>query len=90
MDGQAAIRRADGLPFQSIDGRILVVVPKRKEVHQLNETASRVWMLLEEARTLDGLVGALAGEYDADPATIRRDLETSVDEMRRKGLIVTG
>lgn len=90
MDGPAVIRRVDGLPFQSIDGRVLVVVPRQKEVHQLNETASRVWMLLEEARTLDGLVDALAVEYDAESAAIRRDLEASLDEMRRKGLVVPG
>ncbi len=90
MDGPAVIRRVDGLPFQSIDGRVLVVVPRQMEVHQLNETASRVWMLLEEARTLDGLVDALAVEYDAESAAIRRDLEASLDEMRRKGLVVPG
>jgi hypothetical protein len=81
------IRRVEGLPFQTIEGKVLVVVPRSQAIHMLNETASRLWDLLEKGDTVDGLVGTLCREYDVATETARRDVEEAVGEMRQKGLV---
>jgi len=90
MTEPALLRRDDGLPYQTIEGQVLVVVPKAREVHLLNETASRVWELLGPGATVGGLVDALCGEYDVAPGEARAAVEAVLDEMRRKGLMARG
>jgi PqqD family protein of HPr-rel-A system len=87
MSDSERIRRAEGLPHQKIDDQTLVVVPRKKEVHLLNPTATRVWELLERETTVDELVKALTEEYDVDAGTARRDVEAALAEMKQKGLL---
>ena len=39
----ASWRRDAELPFQKLDEETIVVDPRRREVHLLNETAARIW-----------------------------------------------
>ena len=36
-------QRDPGLPFQTLEEETIVVDPKTREVHLLNDTAARVW-----------------------------------------------
>jgi hypothetical protein len=89
MSNPPVFRRVEGLPFQKVDAQVVVVVPRSRAVHLLNETATRVWELLEPGATVDGLVEALVDEFEVDPAEARRDVEAVLSDMRQKD-IVTG
>lgn len=54
---------------------------------QLNRSASRIWGLLEEPRTLGELCAALEKSFTVDPLTCRDEVIEFVAEMRDKGLI---
>ncbi len=81
-------KRDPGLPFQKLDEETIVVDPRTREVHLLNDTAARVWELLESSFTLDGLTAALAEEYDETPEEMRAGVEELLDGLRDKGLLV--
>ena len=87
MSDSGRIRRVEGLPHQKIEDQALVVVARKREVHLLNPTATRIWELLERETTVDDLVKTLTGEYDVDAATARKDVEAALAEMRQKGLL---
>jgi hypothetical protein len=86
--GSQAWRRDSGLPFQRLEEDTIVVDPKRREVHLLNETAARVWELLESPLTLDELVAALTEEYDASEDEVRASTSELVAELGEKGVFV--
>jgi hypothetical protein len=88
MESGARLRRVEGLPHQSIDGQMLVVVHGRLEVHLLSPTAARIWELLAEGVTVDTLVDRLVGEYEVEAAVARGDVESVLAEMREKGMVV--
>jgi PqqD family protein of HPr-rel-A system len=80
--------REEALPFQRLDEETIVVDPRSREVHLLNETAARIWELLETASSLDELVEALGEEYDgASPEDLRREVEAFLGDLGAKGLI---
>jgi hypothetical protein len=81
--------RDPGLPFQRMDEDAIVINPETREVHLLNGTAARIWELLETPLSIDDLVGALGREFDADPAALRREVETFVSDLGDKGLLVS-
>jgi len=88
LDRSEAWRRDPGLPFQRLDDDTIVVDPRRREVHLLNETAARVWELLAEPHTIDQLVAVLAGEYDAPEDEVRAATSDLIDELGGKGVFV--
>ena len=81
-------KRDPDLPFQKLEEETIVVDPRTREVHLLNDTAGRVWELLASSCSLDELTEALAGEYDATPAAMRAGVEELLDGLRDKGLLV--
>ena len=81
-------KRDPGLPFQKLEEETIVVDPRTREVHLLNDTAARVWELLASSSTLDELTEALAKEYDATPEAVRAGVEELLDGFRNKGLLV--
>jgi hypothetical protein len=79
-------RRDAALPFQVLEEEVIVVDPKTREVHLLNETAARIWTLLGSKQSVGELVAALEQEYQADAAVLRAEVEAFVSDMSRKGL----
>ena len=89
MNRDGRFERVAELPFSKLEEQILVVVAKTREVHLLNESASRIWELLETSTTLGGLVEALGEEYEFDPGAGEAEVESVVAEMMGKGLVRT-
>ena len=56
----AAWRRDPGLPHQRLEEDTIVVDPRRREVHLLNETVTRVWEL-EQGLRVTGVALTPAG-----------------------------
>jgi PqqD family protein of HPr-rel-A system len=79
-------RRDPTLPFQTLDDEVIVVDPKTREVHLLNETAARIWGMLADPRSIAELVATLEEEYQGDAEDIRQEVEAFVGDMSRKGL----
>jgi PqqD family protein of HPr-rel-A system len=80
--------REPTLPFQRLDEEAIVVDPRTREVHLLNETGARIWELLEEESTVDELVEALADEYEgAAPDALRAEVEGFIADLGGKGLV---
>ncbi len=85
----AARWKRDGeLPFQRLDEETIVVDPRQRTVHLLNETAARIWELLAAPRSVEELVSTLGDEYDADAAELRTAVSDCVAGLSDKGLVV--
>jgi PqqD family protein of HPr-rel-A system len=82
-----AWRRDAALPFQRMDEDAIVVNPRTREVHLLNETAARIWELLEEPLSIDQLCAVLAEEFEGEAADLRQQIEAFVADLGGKGLL---
>lgn len=81
-------RRDGELPFQTLDEETIVLDPRRREVHLLNETAARLWEMLASPRSLDDLAATLADEYEVGGAELREAIVECVDGLTKKGLLI--
>ena len=88
LDRPEAWRRDPGLPFQRLDEDTIVVDPKRREVHLLNDSAARIWELLQSPHTIDELVAVLVEEYDAAADEVRDATSDLIAELGAKGVLV--
>ena len=81
-------RRDGDLPYRVLGGEAVLVDPRGREVHVLNDTGTRIWELLAEGHTAAELTRQLAHEFDADPATIAVEVARFIDALAAKGLLV--
>ena len=88
MPEETRWRRDSRLPFQEIQGQAVVVVPSRRELHELDETATFLWSALSKDRSVADLVDALCGEFEVDAATAEVDVREFLDSLEKKGLVV--
>jgi len=83
----STFRRNSDFPFQKLEEETIVVDPKRREVHLLNDTASHVWDLLASPRSLDELCAAVGDAYDASPDEVREGVSELLRGLEDKGLL---
>jgi len=76
------------LPFQEIQGQAVVVVPARRELHELDETATFLWSELAKARTPADLAAALCAEFEVEPDVAETDVRDFLHTLEEKGLVV--
>lgn len=80
--------RTPDLPFQKILDEVIILVPRERRLHRLNEAAALLWLSLDAPRTADDLASTLLDEYEIDDETARSDARTFLREMEEKGLVV--
>jgi hypothetical protein len=89
MESRGRWQRDNELPFQKLDEETIVLDPRRREVHLLNETAARLWELLASPRSVDELTATLGEEYDVREAELREEIVACVEGLSGKGLLVS-
>lgn len=82
------MRQSPDVVFRDLDGEAVILDLESGTYFGLNEVGTRVWQLVGEGRGQPEIVAVLAAEYDADRATIERDVIRLVEELRDRRLIV--
>lgn len=84
MDGSILVAREPGMIEADAAGELVGLHIDRGVCYGFNATATRVWQLIEQPRSVDDLCAALVAEHDVDEAECRADLamllESLVDE----------
>jgi len=75
------------VPWRTLDTEALVVDVSGGTLYPLNSVAARIWELCDGARSFEDIVHALAHEFDAEDAVIRRDAERFIDELTAARLV---
>ena len=87
LAAQDRLCRNDDLAFRVLAGETVLVHARNREVHVLNETATRVWELLAEPRTVGQLCAQLVSEFASEGAEVERDLMAFLQQLEDKALI---
>lgn len=85
-----APRRVEVAPdvvFRQVGGEAVVLDLTTQRYFSLDETGTRMWMLLAEHGDLTAVHDQLLSEYEVDPDTLHRDLESLVKKLLEAGLL---
>lgn len=80
-------RHREDLAWREIDGAVVIVDGASSTLHDLSETASFYWSLMDGTRTLEQLASRAADEFDVEEVTAAKDLRAFVAELDEKGLL---
>jgi hypothetical protein len=82
------IRVADRTFHGEIDGEVVAANLDTAQVVTLPSLAGEIWRAVSGSGGADQAVAALTARYDADPDIVRGDVDATVRELVRRGLLV--
>ena len=85
--GEWVPKRRSDLNYRTIDGETLILNRQEGRLHQLNPTASFIWDCCDGNSNLADIVDRLAGAYEVDPNTARKDVEEVLLKLRKSNLL---
>ena len=75
------------VPWRNIDGNVIVVRPTDGIIYPLNSVATKIWLLLDEARCVADIIDVVAGEFEEETDQIRKDVLLFLEELEKASLI---
>jgi hypothetical protein len=87
MTNNSMVARGASLVSSQVDGQAVIMNIDSGHFFQLNQTASRIWDLLETPQDLASINRQLNDRFDVDPERCRTDLAEFIGVMQQKGLL---
>ncbi|HUY25978.1 MAG TPA: PqqD family protein [Candidatus Binataceae bacterium] len=81
------IKVPDDVLWRWVGDEIVITNPATEVFFGLDGAGARMWELLAENGSVEETAATVAGEFDADPATIRADLDALAADLTRRGLL---
>lgn len=82
------IRQSDECAYQLINGVMVIVSPREREIHRLDEVGTSIWQWLEQGSTIGKIARNLAEEYDVGHDAAVGDVSLFAGKLLQKKLIV--
>ena len=80
-------KQIENLPWREIDGRAVVIHPKRGEVHEFNPVGTLLWKNATGEATLDELITLVCDEFDVDFETAKSDAQDFFTSLAANDLL---
>jgi PqqD family protein of HPr-rel-A system len=84
---RSVLRRARQVIFNQLDDELLAIDMESGYCYSLNQSAGRLWELIEEPATMAAVCEQLRAEYDIDLQTCLNDVRDVLLSLRAAGLI---
>lgn len=71
-----------------LDGEVCLFHPSSAEYLNLNDTASSIWNLLDQSRSLEMLVEQLQKEFEIEVEVCRQETQQFLDDAVARGMLL--
>lgn len=79
--------REEGLRLRESGDETILLDKGNRKVHVLNETALALWQLCDGETTVEEMLTAASGLFDASRAQLQRDVIGALSAMQDRGII---
>jgi PqqD family protein of HPr-rel-A system len=83
----AIVSRAVDILFSQVDDELLAVDEQAGYFYMMNESARRVWELIEEPMSVNAVCARLCQEFTVDEATCLREVLQVLHNLHEAGLV---
>lgn len=83
------LRVVDNVVFRNLAGESVLLNLDTGTYFGLDAVGTRLWNLVAEHGSTASAIQTLLAEYDVDEPRLKRDVETLIDQLLAKGLLVT-
>ena len=79
--------RLPGLMEAEVDGELVALHIENGTYYSFNETAARIWALLDRPKSVSELCAILAGEFEVDAQACAREVLLLLRDFEKDGLV---
>ncbi|HPM42322.1 MAG TPA: PqqD family protein [Candidatus Omnitrophota bacterium] len=79
--------RDPDIAWRKIEGDILAINPRNNMIYPMEDTAARVWELIDGVKSCLAIKDAVISEFDVDEKTAEKDVRSFIEELAEAGLI---
>ena len=79
--------RLPGLAEAEVDGDLVALHIENGTYYSFNETAARIWALLDRPKRLSDVCATLAAEFDIDAQTCAPEVVLLLRDLEKDGLV---
>ena len=83
----STVKRADNLVSCNLDGETALLSVDQGKYYGLDPIGSRIWALLEQARTVTELCALMLAEFAVEPAQCQQDVLAFLHDLAQDNLI---
>lgn len=87
MTDRIIISRSSGLIEAEVEGELIALHVDKGTCYGFNVTATRVWQLLEQPKSLAELCETLTGEYSVESDACEREVLALLKDLESDGLV---
>lgn len=80
-------KRVEGLPWQVIDDKAVILDPRTQKVHELNEVGSFIWEKLDGEHDAEAISTLLTEDFDCELAIIASDIQDFCEGLVAEGIV---
>ena len=84
----STIKRNNSYPFQRVMDETVIVEPRTRQMHHLNEIGTDIWDILSEPHTIRDVISRIMEGYEVDNTTLQSDVMNFLQEMMSRNLIM--
>jgi arylamine N-acetyltransferase len=84
------VQRSRNIVFSRLDAELLAIDGQGGYCYSLNNSAGRIWELIEAPVSVQELCRRLRSEYDVDEASCERDVVELLERLSDAGLVAIG
>ena len=88
MSNNSLMYQRVNLPWQIQDSETIILHPKKKQAHELNEVGGYIWSQLESPKSENDLLSAICSFYEVTPSIAQSDLEEILNQLKDAELIL--
>ena len=81
------VHRLPGLAEAEVDGELVALHIENGTYYSFNETAARIWALLDHPQKVSALCAALAAEFEVEAGACREQVMLLLQDLKADGLV---
>ncbi len=89
LAGSETVRPAQDVVAQRLGDSAVIVRLTTNRIYELNASGRRIWELMSDGATRDGILTHLVEEFDLPPDAVGSELDELLDALRTEGLITS-
>jgi Coenzyme PQQ synthesis protein D (PqqD) len=81
------IIKTNHLAARIIEGKAFIINTKNSTLHELDETGTFIWKLIEKKKSLEEMTSLITSEFDVTSTQAENDLHEFLEALKQKGII---
>lgn len=84
------LKTKEEIIWRVVDDEALLLDTNSGYYFSMNDTATEIWCLLNEGKSIDDVAATISERYEIDSSSVKRDVEELIDNLNKEQIASLG